>query len=231
MAALSACGSAPVPSPPPAPSGSHLLWRAHLTNEQFIAGRYEPVNLTSGAFWVSLSMQGETGKGEHRRTVGGLCRRCSPPERDEVRTVSVEGHSVSVYEERPPWDGTESGPGRRPIPLLSLAGSLLMRSTCAPSSPTLPTTPPPSRSSSRQVRGVSTAVPTSALQTGRVRRHDGASPTTKRRTRRPSSSPVATTAPPYAEAQPESTPRRGEQLSHDAGGGTVRVDRAPQSAT
>ena len=65
MAALSACGSAPVLSPPPAPSGSHLLWRAHLTNEQFIAGRYEPVNLTSGAFWVSLSMQGETGKGEN----------------------------------------------------------------------------------------------------------------------------------------------------------------------
>ena len=41
------------------------------------------------------------------RTVGELCRRCSPPEHaDEVRTVyEVEGHSVSVYEERPPWDG------------------------------------------------------------------------------------------------------------------------------
>ena len=41
------------------------------------------------------------------RTVGGLCRRCSPPERaDELRTVyEVEGHSVSVWEERPPWRG------------------------------------------------------------------------------------------------------------------------------
>jgi len=41
------------------------------------------------------------------RTVGELCRRCSPPEHaDELRTVyEVEGHSVSVYEERPPWDG------------------------------------------------------------------------------------------------------------------------------
>jgi hypothetical protein len=37
------------------------------------------------------------------RTVGELCRRCSPPEHaNELRTVyEVEGHSVSVYEERP----------------------------------------------------------------------------------------------------------------------------------
>lgn len=41
------------------------------------------------------------------RTVGELCRRCSPPEHaDKVRTVyEIEGHSVSVYEERPPWEG------------------------------------------------------------------------------------------------------------------------------
>lgn len=41
------------------------------------------------------------------RIVGGLCRRCSPPEHaDELRTVyEVVGHAVSVYEERPPWDG------------------------------------------------------------------------------------------------------------------------------
>jgi Protein of unknown function (DUF3024) len=41
------------------------------------------------------------------RTVGELCRRCSPPEHaDELRTVyEVEGHIVSVYEERPPWRG------------------------------------------------------------------------------------------------------------------------------
>lgn len=41
------------------------------------------------------------------RTVGDLCRRCSPPEHaDELRTVyEVEGHSVSIYEERSPWRG------------------------------------------------------------------------------------------------------------------------------
>jgi hypothetical protein len=41
------------------------------------------------------------------RTVGELCRRYSPPEHaDHLRTVyEVDGHSVSVYEERPPWDG------------------------------------------------------------------------------------------------------------------------------
>jgi Protein of unknown function (DUF3024) len=41
------------------------------------------------------------------RTVGELCRRCSPPEHaDEVRvTYEVEGHSVSMWEERPPWRG------------------------------------------------------------------------------------------------------------------------------
>jgi len=41
------------------------------------------------------------------RTVGELCRTCSPPgHADELRTVyEVEGHSVTMYEERPPWDG------------------------------------------------------------------------------------------------------------------------------
>ena len=41
------------------------------------------------------------------RTVGELSRRCSPPEHaEEVRTVyEVEGHSVTMYEERPPLDG------------------------------------------------------------------------------------------------------------------------------
>jgi hypothetical protein len=40
------------------------------------------------------------------RTVGELCRRCSPPERaDELRfTYHVDGHVVSIWEERPPWD-------------------------------------------------------------------------------------------------------------------------------
>ncbi len=44
-------------------------------------------------------------------TVGGLCRRVSPPQHaDELRFVyDVEGHAVSIYEERPPWD-------RRPGP-------------------------------------------------------------------------------------------------------------------
>jgi len=41
------------------------------------------------------------------RTVGELCRRCSPPEHaDELRTVyEVASHSVTMYEERSPWDG------------------------------------------------------------------------------------------------------------------------------
>jgi hypothetical protein len=41
------------------------------------------------------------------RTVGELCRRCSPPEHvDQLRIgYEVEGHSVTMYEERPPWDG------------------------------------------------------------------------------------------------------------------------------
>jgi hypothetical protein len=41
------------------------------------------------------------------RLVGELCRRCSPPEHaDQLRTVyEVEAHSVSMYEERPPWRG------------------------------------------------------------------------------------------------------------------------------
>ena len=45
------------------------------------------------------------------RTIGELCRRGSPPENaDELRTVyEVEGHSVSVYEERPPCAGRASG--------------------------------------------------------------------------------------------------------------------------
>jgi len=42
------------------------------------------------------------------RTVGELCRRQTPPKHaDELRFVyDVEGHAVSIYEERPPWDGT-----------------------------------------------------------------------------------------------------------------------------
>lgn len=41
-------------------------------------------------------------------TVGELCRDSSPPEhRDELRCVyDIEGHAVSVFEERPPWDGS-----------------------------------------------------------------------------------------------------------------------------
>jgi hypothetical protein len=41
------------------------------------------------------------------RTVGELCRLFSPAEyADELRVVyEVEGHIVSMYEERPPWDG------------------------------------------------------------------------------------------------------------------------------
>jgi len=41
-------------------------------------------------------------------TVGTLCRRLSPPRlADELRVVyEVEGHSVLVFEERPPWRGT-----------------------------------------------------------------------------------------------------------------------------
>lgn len=41
-------------------------------------------------------------------TVGKLCRDSSPPEhRDELRCVyDIDGHGVSVFEERPPWDGS-----------------------------------------------------------------------------------------------------------------------------
>lgn len=40
-------------------------------------------------------------------TVGELCRRSSPPEhRDQLRCVyDIDGHAVSMFEERPPWDG------------------------------------------------------------------------------------------------------------------------------
>lgn len=40
-------------------------------------------------------------------TVGALCRRSSPAEfADKLRIVcEIEGHSVSVFEERPLWDG------------------------------------------------------------------------------------------------------------------------------
>jgi hypothetical protein len=60
----------------------------------------------------------ELGLKRIERTVGGLCRRCSPPEHaDQLRTVyEIEGHSVTMYEERPPWDGvgewTRSGIAR-----------------------------------------------------------------------------------------------------------------------
>jgi len=41
------------------------------------------------------------------KTVGALCRRVSRPEHaDKLRIVfEVDGHAVSIYEERPPWDG------------------------------------------------------------------------------------------------------------------------------
>jgi hypothetical protein len=41
------------------------------------------------------------------KTVGALCRRVSRPEHaDELRFVcEVRGHSVSIYEERAPWNG------------------------------------------------------------------------------------------------------------------------------
>src|SRR5271157_4131694 len=44
------------------------------------------------------------------RTVGDLCRRSSPAEHaDELRFVyRIDGHAVSIYEERPPRRG--SGP-------------------------------------------------------------------------------------------------------------------------
>jgi len=41
------------------------------------------------------------------RTVGELCRRLSPPQyADELRVVcEIDAHNVSVFEERPPWNG------------------------------------------------------------------------------------------------------------------------------
>jgi hypothetical protein len=41
------------------------------------------------------------------KTVGELCRRLTKPEyADSLRFVhEIEGHAVSLYEERPPWDG------------------------------------------------------------------------------------------------------------------------------
>lgn len=41
-------------------------------------------------------------------TVGELCRRISPAEyADQLRFVyDIDAHAVSIYEERPPWDGT-----------------------------------------------------------------------------------------------------------------------------
>ena len=40
-------------------------------------------------------------------TVGALCRRItSPKHADQLRfTYDVDGHRVSIHEERPPWDG------------------------------------------------------------------------------------------------------------------------------
>lgn len=42
-------------------------------------------------------------------TVGELCRRMSPVQHaDELRfSYEIDGHAVAIYEERPPWDGTE----------------------------------------------------------------------------------------------------------------------------
>ena len=59
------------------------------------------------------------------QTVGELCRKCSPPgHADELRTVyEVEGHNVTMYDERPPWDGvgewTRSGIARFPLQQLT----------------------------------------------------------------------------------------------------------------
>ena len=41
------------------------------------------------------------------KTVGALCRQKSPRQyADQLRfTYDVEGHRVSIYEERPPWQG------------------------------------------------------------------------------------------------------------------------------
>lgn len=41
-------------------------------------------------------------------TVGALCRRTSRPEHsDELRfTYKIDGHAVTVWEERSPWDGS-----------------------------------------------------------------------------------------------------------------------------
>jgi hypothetical protein len=41
-------------------------------------------------------------------TVGDLCRRASPAEHaDKLRYVyDIDGHAVSLMEERPPWDST-----------------------------------------------------------------------------------------------------------------------------
>ena len=42
------------------------------------------------------------------KTVGELCRRMSPPQHaDELRVVyDIDGHTVSIWEERPPWRGS-----------------------------------------------------------------------------------------------------------------------------
>ena len=41
------------------------------------------------------------------KTVGALCRRVTRPEHaDQLRFVyEVDGHTVSIYEDRAPWDG------------------------------------------------------------------------------------------------------------------------------
>ena len=41
------------------------------------------------------------------KTLGSIRRRLSRPEHaDKVRfVIDVDGHTVSIYEERPPWDG------------------------------------------------------------------------------------------------------------------------------
>jgi len=41
-------------------------------------------------------------------TVGALCREASPAEyADQLRFVcEIDGHTVSIWEQRPPWDGS-----------------------------------------------------------------------------------------------------------------------------
>jgi hypothetical protein len=47
------------------------------------------------------------------RTVGELCRRSTHPEHADRRRFEceIDSHTVSIWEERPPWDGLASEEG------------------------------------------------------------------------------------------------------------------------